>query len=75
MAYRVELYTDTERCEQIVTLINDARPDEEIAELVCSAEMGLALEYYDAATPARIIENFVDVAVYLTTGRSENLVV
>ena len=75
MTYRVELFTDADRCEQIVTLIDDARPDEAIAELICSAEMEITLEHYDSGTPARVIENFVDVAVYLTTGRSENLVV
>ena len=75
MTYRVEFYTDAERGEQVVTLIDDKRPDEAIAELICSSDMSLALEYYDADVPARVIENFVDVAVYLTTGRSENLVV
>lgn len=75
MTYRVELYTDTDRCEQIVTLIDDARPDEMIAELICSAEMELTLEHYDATTPGSVIESFVDVAIYFTTGRSENLVV
>lgn len=75
MTYRVELYTDAERCEQIVTLIDNARPHEVIAEMMCSEKMALALEYYDADIPARVIEHFVDVAVYLTTGRSENLVV
>lgn len=75
MAYRVELYTDAERCKQIVTLIDDARPDETIAELICSSEMELMFEQHSATTPGQVIENFVDVAVYLTTGRSENLVV
>ena len=75
MTYRVELYTDAEHCEQIVTLIDNARPDEAIAELICSSDMSLTLEYYDADVPARVIENFVDVAIYLTTGRSANLVV
>lgn len=75
MTYKVELCTYAERCEQIVTLIDDARPDETIAELICSAEMELTFEQHSATTPGRVIEHFVDVAVYLTTGRSEDLVV